>query len=60
MTLYTALFLPESPKYLYAKGMFTELRDCLEVVAFTNGIHNFKKEKIVFDKESNREDQNEN
>ena len=51
MTMYTLVYLPESPKYLYAKGMFKELRDCLEVVAYTNGIKNFRKDKIIFDAE---------
>ena len=62
MTFYTAIYLPESPKYLYAKGMFDELRDCLEVVARTNGIKTFKKEKIVFVSEQgqpNEEEQEE-
>lgn len=64
MTSYIAIYVPESPKYLYAKGMFNELRDCLETVAYMNGIKNFRKDKIVLDSESSTpdqaEDENEN
>jgi hypothetical protein len=57
--MYTVVYLPESPKYLYAKERFNELRDCLEIVAYTNGIKNFRKDKLVFDAEYVKEDEGE-
>jgi len=52
MTVLTAIYFPESPKYLYSRGRYDELRECFRVIAVMNGVSNFKKETIEFDTEA--------
>jgi len=49
LTLITALFLPESPKYLYTQQRFEEARKSLNYIAKVNGIR--KRKDFVFDNE---------
>lgn len=55
MTFYTIVALPESPKYLYAKGRFAEARASLAYVAKFNN-QPFDKHLIIFDTEKALED----
>lgn len=50
MTFYIVVALPESPKYLYAKGRFGEARASLAYVAKFNNQY-FNKHNVMFDTE---------
>ena len=54
-TMYTIIALPESPRYLYAKGRFAEAKSSLEYVARFNN-QPFNKHLVIFDTETTQED----
>ena len=54
-TLYTIVALPESPRYLYAKGKFEDAKNSLAYVARFNN-QPFDKRLVIFDTETVQDD----